>query len=205
MKLKRMSVALGIGGLALALTGCVVTSVYPFYFAKDVVFDPTLLGVWVNKDSTKEQWKFEREDAGASEDAGARAYRFTYTDGQKSSVAQAHLFKLQDETFLDLFTSECGEAGMFPMIPSHVLVRVTRTGSALRLAVLDYDWLGKLLEQKPKALRHHVTLVGRDRWLVLTAGTKELQRFVLRHLHTKAAWEEETELQSMSAPPATKN
>ncbi len=41
-------------GLALTtlLAGCVVTSVYPFYTAKDVQFDPALVGSWAEAGST---------------------------------------------------------------------------------------------------------------------------------------------------------
>ena len=55
-------------GLALALaTGCVLTSVYPFYFEKDVVFEPALLGSWQKAGQTDEQWQFTKDKAGGSE------------------------------------------------------------------------------------------------------------------------------------------
>ena len=42
MKTNRIIGAAALAGLALAFTGCVVTSVYPFYFEKDVAFDSGL-------------------------------------------------------------------------------------------------------------------------------------------------------------------
>src|SRR2546427_6041438 len=52
-------------GLALLplLTGCVVTSVYPFFNAKDVAFEPALIGAWADAGSTNaanEHWQFEK-------------------------------------------------------------------------------------------------------------------------------------------------
>jgi len=187
MRINRILGTVALAGLALALTGCVVTSVYPFYFEKDVVFEPALLGDWTKGQSSSEHWKFERD--------GGTAYRVTYTLGEGSSVMQARLFKLRGQRFLDLYASERSGDGLFPTIPSHLLLRVLQTGPTLNMRALNYDWLGKLLDKNPKAIRHHVVEVGRDKRLVLTADTAELQRFVVKHLKTQAAWKDDSELQ----------
>lgn len=71
MKLTRTIIALGLSALTLAWTGC-VTSVYPFYFGKDVAFDPALLDDWIeNQNNANAYWKFERD--------GETAYRLTHT------------------------------------------------------------------------------------------------------------------------------
>lgn len=193
MKTNRIIGTLALAGLALALTGCIVTSVYPFYFEKDVAFEPALLGDWTKGQPPREEhWKFER--------FGETAYLLTYTTGSdKSSVMQARLFKLRGQTFLDLFASERSDDGLFPTIPSHLLLRVLQTGPTLNMNALNYDWLGKLLEKNPKAIRHHVVEVGRDKRLVLTADTRELQKFVVKHLKTEAAWKDDSELQLIPA------
>ena len=176
-----------ITGLALALTGCVVTSVYPFYFEKDVSFEPALLGHWTKGESPKEHWTFERD--------GETAYRLTYTEGDKSSVMQARLFKLRGQMFLDLLGAEPGDYGLLPPIPAHALLRIIRTSPTLEMVPLDYEWLANLLEKKPKIIRHHIVKVNGDKRLVLTADTAELQRFVLKHLETEDAWKEVLKLQ----------
>jgi len=189
MKINRILATVALTGLALALTGCIVTSVYPFYFEKDVAFDPALLGDWTKGAPAREEhWKFERY--------GETAYLLTYTTGSdKSSVMQARLFKLRGQRFLDLYASERSDDGLFPTIPSHLLLRVLQTGPTLNINALNYDWLGKLLEKNPKAIRHHVVQVGGDKRLVLTADTAELQRFVVNHLKTQAAWKDGWELE----------
>ena len=182
MKLTRTIIALGLSALTLAWTGC-VTSVYPFYFEKDVAFDPALLGDWIeNQNNANVHWKFERD--------GQTAYRLTHTGERgESSVAQAHLFKLHGQRFLDFLGSEPKEDdGFVPAIPAHLLLRVVHIGPTLELVGLDYDWLGKLLEKNPKAIRHHIIEDHGDNRLVLTADTAELQRFVVKHLKTEAAW-----------------
>jgi hypothetical protein len=196
MKINRIVGTVALTGLALALTGCVVTSVYPFYFEKDVAFEPGLLGDWTKGQAAKERWKFERD--------GETAYRLTYTEGDKSSVMQARFFKLPGQTFLDLFASEPKDDGLPPAIPSHLLLRVVQTGPTLEMAALNYEWLGTLLEKNPKAIRHHVVQGSGDKRLVLTADTAELQRFVVKHLKTEAAWKDGLELQRATAMPQSR-
>ena len=51
-----------LAAMAVLLGGCLVTSVAPFYTAKDLVFEPALVGDWVEngKDADHEVWKFGR-------------------------------------------------------------------------------------------------------------------------------------------------
>ena len=53
----------------------------------------------------------------------------------------------------------------------------------LKLAFFNFDWLGKFLEKNPKALAHHAedTKDKEGGRLILTAGTRDLQKFVLKH------------------------
>jgi hypothetical protein len=64
------------------------------------------------------------------------------------------------------------------MFPGHLLFRVRQIGPQLRMAPCEYDWLKKYLDENPKAIAHHAESDG----VVLTAGTAELQKFVLAHL-----------------------
>ena len=55
------------------LSGCIVTSVCPFYTEKDTVFESALVGDWVRelKDSPAEVWKFEPLGSGAYRGGGS--------------------------------------------------------------------------------------------------------------------------------------
>jgi hypothetical protein len=178
-------------GLALVLgTGCILTSVYPFYFEKDVVFDPALLGTWQKAGQADEHWKFERDKA--------NGYRITVLADGKPSLEQGQLFKLQGQMFLDLCAHECKEDIQPEPVPSHLLLRVDQLTPTLKLTGLDYNWLKELLAQNPSALRHLLLKTGdnpTDRRIVLTADTAELQQFVIKHLKTEGAWTDPLELQ----------
>jgi len=172
-------------GLALLtlLAGCVVTSVYPFYAAKDVVFDPVLIGAWAEAGSTNaanEHWRFEK--------AAGQAYKLIVQDKEKQTEFDTHLFKLKDRLFLDLYPRERPDNSL----PPHYLLRTTRLAPAFEFQVLDYDWLKKLIEKDPKAIRHIVVpqKLGEkgDGLLVLTADTAELQKFILKHEKTQGAF-----------------
>ena len=169
--------------LAGLLTGCLVTSVYPFYTQKDLSFEPGLVGQWTNAKESGEHWKFEQD--------GDKAYQLTYTSDGKTSVMHAHLFKLGRQAFLDLFTTEAKDDIQPPPIPSHFLLRADQLSPTAKLAPLDYDWLKEFLAKNPKALRHHLIPSGdkpEDARLVLTADSAELQQFVLAQLKTEEAW-----------------
>jgi hypothetical protein len=60
----------------------------------------------------------------------------------------------------------------------------------LKFATSDYDWLEKFLKENPKALAHHVES-GR---IILTADTRDLQKFVLKHLGTNELFKEYVEM-----------
>ncbi len=172
-------------GLALMtmLVGCVVTSVYPFYTAKDVVFDPALIGTWAEAGSTNaanDHWRFEK--------AHGQAYKLTVQDNEKRTEYDAHLFKLKGGLFLDFCPRERPDNAL----PVHYLLKVTRVAPALEMNLLDYEWLKTLLEKNKKAIRHIVVpkKLGEagDGDLFLTADTAELQKFVLMHEKTEGAF-----------------
>jgi len=163
---------------AVLLCSC-IPSVNPFYTDKDVVFDARLLGEWQEKDKSDnpDVWKFES--------ATNKTYKLTVTEKEgKQGRFNAHLFQLKQEYFLDLIPDDCNYATnqadlvAASMYPGHLLVRVPQLEPELKLAFFDFDWLQKHLEKNPKALAHH----KEGDHIVLTAGTRDLQRFVLKHL-----------------------
>ncbi len=184
-------------GIAAALAaGCVVTSVYPYYTAKDVVYDPALAGDWTRRveGGGDELWKFVGDPAD-------RSYRFVRVEEREARVYDAHLFKLGDRLFLDVASRDTD----FRVVPPHYLLRVDALEPTPRLSDLRHDWLAARLDAEPEVLRHTFVPNGDgpgDRRVVLTADTAELQRFVLATLGTAEAWSDGFELTRPAAPPA---
>jgi hypothetical protein len=178
-------------GLALMalLAGCVVTSVYPFYTAKDVQFEPALVGTWAEAGATNaanDHWQFDR--------LNHQAYWLTTVENNKTNRYETHRFHLRQHVFLDLCTTNRVE----DQLPLHYLVKIEQTASKLQVKVLNLEWLAKLLEKNPKALRH--LLVSNEpgktnnNQLVLTADTPELQQFILKHINDTNTFGDATEL-----------
>ena len=172
-------------GIGLALVGCVVPSVYPFYTEKDLTFDPALIGTWadINRGpNDTETWTFDQ--------AGQQAYQFTMKGDHETNLFSAHLFKLKDHRFLDCqLQQENGDA-----IPPHYLLCVAQIQPTLKLSTLKSDWLRDFLAKNPKAIRHTLAADKPDDTntlhVVLTAETKDLQKFILKHLDTKGAFDD---------------
>ena len=160
----------------LLLAGCVATSVYPFFTAKDVVLDDLLVGKWTeadDKDSGENYWQFARTNG--------QAYLLTLRDGEETTEFRAHLFALKNRRFID--AEPVAREGDF--IPPHYLLQVHRLGTNVcEMSVLNYQWLEDLLKERPSTIQH--LWVDRDDAnhksgrVVLTAETEKLQKFILK-------------------------
>ena len=169
----------------LILAGC-IPSLHEIYTEDDVVFDPALVGTW-NQADGQGRWEFSR--------SGEKAYRLVHSDkdGRKGAFV-VHLVKIGDLRFLDLYPEdpklELNELYQFHLLPAHTFMHVPQVEPTLKLSVLNPEWLEKLLEQDPDAIRHEKV---KDR-LVLTASTAELQAFLTRHHATEDAFADPLEL-----------
>ena len=176
-----------LGFALVLLAGCVVNSIYPFYTARDLTFDPALVGTWGDAKNTnaedKEAWVFEK--------ITDQTYKMTIRDDSETNEFDTHLFTLGGEKFLDSLP----RLRMAYQTPEHLLLRVKSITPTLELQLLNYEWLGKLVEQNPKAIRHIIVPKETDTSneggvLTLTADTAELQKFLLKHLANTNAWSE---------------
>jgi hypothetical protein len=162
------------GGAVLSLlAGCIVMSVYPFYTPKDLIFDPGLAGSWGKTGTTNELWRFAV--------SGEKAYLLGVVDDSETNSFEAHLFRLKRYQFLDLLTTNRAAYEL----PVHLISKVNQRDTNLSLQFLDYGWLAGLLATNPAVLRH-IMVPARpedtnDDMVYLTADTRDLQAFLLKH------------------------
>jgi len=159
------------------LLGACVPSLHPFFTARDLINDPTLLGRWEHGDNA---WEFSPGEG--------QALHVTLFEGRpdrrKEGSFVGHLFKLGDHQFLDLVPDKLelaatqSELVKAALIPGHLLIRVRAVGAKRQLLWCDPGWVDKLLASNPRALAHRRS----GDTLALTATTPELQAFVLAHL-----------------------
>jgi hypothetical protein len=180
--------------IALFMVDCLVTSIHPLYTEKDIVFMPELLGTWEGEDDEADLWIFEQ--------SGKNAYELTIKESSESEgiqeyeeigVYDSHLVKLGKYLFMDLYPDEtkieeCEDE--IHLVPTHSIWRIWIEKDVMRLAWLANDWLEKMIDGNKVNIAH----VRLDDRVVLTAPTKELQKFVLKYAEDTDAFPEPGEM-----------
>jgi hypothetical protein len=170
-------------GLALSviLTGCFGLSVYPYYFENQVVFDKGLLGKWMVADDPgdHEIWTFETDET--------NSYKFTMVSGE-TNVFSAHLFKLKGRLFIDCLKTS--DVDFTVTMPLHLLAEVKQIQPRLRLCPFGEKAVTEWVTKYPLSIRHIIETNPekdaddkRPSMAVLTADTKDLQRFFMQHVN----------------------
>jgi len=168
-------------GLLLMLAGC-IPSVHPLYTDDDLIYDPSLIGQWADKDG-KEAWTFKK--------SADKEYKLVYVDekGKKGEFV-VHLLKVGNRKFLDLYPADpdLNQNDFYKchLLPVHTFIRVQQIEPTLQMAMLKPDWIKKILRKNPGAI-HHETV---DDSILLTAQPKEMQAFLIKHDNTPDAWNE---------------
>ena len=165
MRSLKISLALGF---VLLIAGCVVSSLYPFFTEKDLVFDPSFLGTWAGQDE---------DDTLVFKDVDGKTYDLTYiTEGQGLKF-EVHLVKLGELKFFDVYPKVSKDHDAFHLIPAHTIWKVQKDEDIIRIAWLDQNWLKEKIAKKEILIPHQLV---EDR-IILTATTEELQKFVLKY------------------------
>ncbi|MFA5553604.1 MAG: hypothetical protein WDA68_03485 [Phycisphaerae bacterium] len=156
--------------LAGLLGGC-VPSLHPLYTDTDTVFDEKIIGSWQDADSV---WKFEKA-------ADANSYDLTViTDGKEGRFI-AHLVRLNDTLFFDLYPghAEINASDFYKahLLGAHSFLKVEQIEPNLALRMMDPENFEKLVESEPEIIKHEVV----EKRIILTASTPELQKFVLKY------------------------
>jgi hypothetical protein len=183
--------------LAGILGGCIpVMSLHPLFTEKDLAFDEKLLGTWVQKEEPNKAetiWDFKRADANEN------AYKLTYTDeeGKKGSFV-AHLVKLENRLFLDVYPSEPPWDIEDPnkvkwpynallLIPAHTFIKINSIEPQLKMLRTNAGNMREFLKADPNAVEY-TSIEDKP---VLTAPTEKLQAFVLKYADDSRVFPEE--------------
>lgn len=156
--------------LLIVLAGC-VHSLHAVYGEDDVIFDSSLLGEWIGD---RESWTVTRADE--------NAYRILHADDKgRPGVFIGHLFKIGDSYFVDLapVRTDIRDSEFYQghHLATHTFFQVVRLRPTPQIASFSHDWLRDHLAENPSALRHE--RIGSE--IVITAPTREIQEFLLRH------------------------
>ena len=165
-----------VAAVALLFIGCPARSIFPLLAAKDVVFNPSLVGTWVGENE-KETYTFQ-----ASKDKG---YIVTVRD-EKGDTSIYNVQAGQLGKFWFLNSLPAGGTSEYHMVPTNLVWQMWLAGDTLRLTSLEGDWLRKMIDSAKLAIPHVV--MNGD--VILTASTEELQQFVLHYANDTEAFPE---------------
>jgi len=186
-----------IGLIAIILSGCLVKSLHPFYKETNVVFDPGLLGTWLDEDSATwviKQYVFPK--GLFSGDSIDNSYLVEMYEKQNHvSRFNVHLFKLDGISYLDFAPiREDKDEQMVDLhyIPAHSLARIEISPNhELLISWFSEEWLSKLFEENRVKISHEVIKATDPNYpdeYVLTASTDELQKFIMKYGNNEAAY-----------------
>lgn len=186
----KLSAAFATGALLTGLmVGC-VPSLNPLYTEKDLIYDPALVGTWIDADDGGATWTFQK--------AGDKAYHLVLKnkDGLQGEF-KVHLTQLGKWRFLDMYPDAAAMEELkrddfykSHYIPAHTFYLVKQIEPTLQMASLEIDWLDNYLTTNTAAIGH--TRVGNpgsdDRRVLFTARTEELQKFMQKMAGTEGAF-----------------
>ena len=153
-------------GIAILIMGCPARSLFPLFIENDLVFNPTLVGTWVDE-KNKDTFTFQK--------SAEKSYNVVGRDQKGDTVIyKVQLGKLGRFWFLDSYPG--WKIGDHHIIATHIISKMWLEGDTLRIASLESDWLKKMIDSGKLKVSH--ALVEGD--VILTASTKELQQLVLR-------------------------
>lgn len=179
------------------ISSCGIFSIHPLYHKADLLQKDTLLGLWQEEDNKKGSIQFLGQD-------NNDLYRAILIDGSDTSQFDAGLIDLEGQLYMDLFPSEdcelfsdedCNMLVNFSnnYIPTHTFMKIDIVQNSLKLTPFDSERLIQLFRQNRIRLAHEFPTIegeANDDFVVITASTDDLQKFVARYSNDEDAFEE---------------
>lgn len=177
-------------GLVLLISGC-IPSLHPLYFKEDRLILEILEGKWLSSDN--DTWEFKKVEKEPS-------YILSFTEenqpGEQSKQNhtanfEANVLKLGDCYFMDLYPGdndqldELNNLLSIHLISAHSFLKLEIDNSQLIIYQMNPDWLINLFKENKIRISHEV--VDEDK-IVLTASTRELQKFITKYEHEEEAF-----------------
>lgn len=184
-----------VASLIVAFAGCIPLSLHAVYTHEDVVEAPNLVGAWEPVEEDGVVWTFES--------AGGKEYRLTMTEDGEEAEFSAHVARLGDYLFLDLFPLGTGQAdSLYGMqwLPMHSFWKLELKEHAFAVAPVNYEWLEDRIERGRLWVPHEEI---EDQFL-FTGSTKRMQRFAKKWAKRGGVFDEmmEFERKNDRATPA---
>lgn len=176
----------------LAMSSCLVSSLHPFFKSKDKVYDPAMLGSWIDGDSCI--WTIEKNMISEEFMGPERAdstYRITYYEEEGMiGMFTGTLFRLKGNLYVDFYPDpnedhHLSDFTSMHHFPTHTLARIGLDSEGIMLYWYGEEWLTDLFEQNRIRIKHETIEIGADFTRhVLTAPTDDLQKFITKYANS---------------------
>ncbi len=193
MKKHRISIPIFILSITLLMSGCGIFSLHPLYNKKDLLVKTDIIGRWQSDTDTK---TFVNIDT-----LKDQMYKFTLIEGKDTVEFVMGLIELGNQYFIDLFPDgdcsffsggDCeGLDNMFRnYIPVHTFMKFDILNGKIALTEFDNERLIKLFHENKIRLAHEIPgdKDDDDAYVVITASTDDLQKFITRYSNDKDAF-----------------
>jgi hypothetical protein len=174
------------------LSGCVVFSFYPIYTEKDLFPNNYLLGHYLSDDSVGWSFTHQTKKVKDLDVIDSTGYLLTIDEDKDSSFVstfQVHLIRVDGMLLADFLLDDYSkkkDLRMFDLhiIPVHTFAKVIFKGDSLTFRWFDGDWLKKLIRDGKVRISHE----DNGEFILLTAKSYELQKFVRKYLNSEDAF-----------------
>ena len=168
--MRHIAILAALAGTVLT-TGCGVTlSVNRLYTDKDVVSDVALEGKWTDEKAA-DIWEIRKDHDG---------YVAVELGKGEAEEVSIHVVRIGQTRFLDVAPRKTPDLA----IEGHFFMKVRVEGEELAIQSLDWDWL------KTKAAQAGLAQIEtRDKQILLTAPTADLQKFIALYANEPKAFE----------------
>ncbi|MEN8249190.1 MAG: hypothetical protein ABFS32_09690 [Bacteroidota bacterium] len=169
-----------------AFIGCGVFSIHPLYHEEDLIVNLDLVGIWENIDD---------KDYIRIDTIKDKKYRFMWYEAEDTIYFEAGLVKLDNHYFFDMYPyddpntedSEIGDNFWKNFIPAHSFTKLELKEDTISMAEFDSKRLITLFKENRVRLAHELP---DDNYVVITASTNDLQKFVSRYADDTDAFNE---------------
>ena len=192
-------------------TGCFLQSVHPLVKPENSQLVEGVIGTWEDED---QRWIFARpenvpeslnqidgfEDISEEiddEDKEEMEYGYFVVHENKEdetiSVFIGHFIELNEKLYFDLFPMDTWGSGLLDnhYFPVHTFSKIEFQNNVMNIRLFKSSWINEQIEDNRVRIKHEKTEEG----VLITASTKELQRFVERYGETSEAFEDPISLQ----------
>jgi hypothetical protein len=173
----------------LSMSSCLVSALHPFFKEKDKIFEPAMVGSWIDSDSCL--WVIEKRMV-VAEFMGPEypdsTYKMTYYE-EEGMVGHfiGTLFELKGIQYVDFYPDPdedhcASDLTSMHHFPTHTLARIQLDRDQIMLYWYGDEWLNELFEQNRIRIKHETVEISEDyvRHL-LTAPTEDLQKFIIKY------------------------